>query len=74
MFVCTLSGDASVALLGPFNFEPLSEFNRVRCKVTRSVWQQLLDTCPSHSLLPPTLGSSISNLPPLRKNTTKRKR
>ena len=53
-------------LIGPFNFEPISQSNRTKQTVPSSLWRQLKDICISHHILPPTLGSTSSNIPQTR--------
>ena len=51
-------------LVGPFDFEELSECNQTRAKVAQSIlWQQLYTRCLEENMLPPTTGSTISHKP-----------
>ena len=46
-----------VTLVGPFTFEPIDEYNRVRCKVHYDNWVALYLACELHAILPPTIGT-----------------
>lgn len=48
-------------LLGPFNFQPLTNSNRARCTIQHDRWIQLRDKCNDFNLLPPTLGIHTSH-------------
>ena len=66
-----LSGNKSVALLGPFDFEPCSEHNRVRRRVPRSKWMQLQELCKPFGIMPPAIGKSSANKLPYTKHHKK---
>ena len=59
----TLSGPQTCALLGPFDFEQCGAPNRVRRKIHRAQWTELVAICLDVGLLPPTLGASTSHIP-----------
>ena len=69
----TLAGTESCSIVGPFNFQPCNEFNRMRRKVSRFHWDQLKTTCDEFGILPPTLGPSLSHIPSRPRKTKKRK-
>ena len=58
-----LRGHDSIALVGPFAFEQISTYNRVRQRVHNSNWELLIEACTLFRISPPTLGHSI---PPSR--------
>ena len=68
-----LDGLNSARLVGPFDFEPLSAFNRVRRIVGHQHWDDLTQHCSTLGLTPPTLGSTSSNLPSKPRKSLKRK-
>jgi hypothetical protein len=53
-------------LHGPFAFEPLSDTNRTRCKVSPNDWKKVYEKCIQLHLLPPTLGSATSHKPNIK--------
>ena len=59
-----LHGKTSISLLGPFEFEAITLHNRVRQRIHRSHWDQLMESCFMHGILPPSVGV----LPPPRRN------
>jgi hypothetical protein len=59
-------------LHGPFGFQPLSDSNRTRSTVAKSNWIKLQRKCLENNILPPTLGSTIT-LKPTIKKSNKRK-
>ena len=56
-----LYNNNAVALVGPFNFEPISMSNRVKQKVHTKQWNQLTDACKMQGILPPTMGTKNSH-------------
>ena len=55
----------SQSILGPFNFERIDAYNRIRQKVGIDHWQTLYDACMSLCITPPTFGSNASHKPPM---------
>ena len=53
----SINGPDSATLVGPFTFEPIDEYNRVRCKVHYDDWIALSSACAFHGILPPTIGA-----------------
>ncbi len=70
--------NSDTIILGPFNFQSVTNVNRARNTVEKSLWIRLRDICNDLNLLPPTLGAHTShrintrNL--TRKQPSKRKR
>ncbi len=70
--------NSDTILLGPFNFQSITNTNRARNTVEQSLWNRLRGICNDQNLLPPTLGAHTShrlntrNL--TRKKPSKRKR
>jgi hypothetical protein len=58
-----LRGPDSIALVGPFTFEHVSAYNRVRQRVHNSNWELLIEACTLFRISHPTLGHGI---PPSR--------
>ena len=69
----TLSGQKTVSLVGPFNFSPISQFNRVRRTIDKPLWKSLHDACLTNGITPPTLGASNSHIPSNPRQLRKRK-
>ena len=70
-----LSSD--IILVGPFNFQLITNTNRARNTIEEKLWTELHAICNNNNLLPPTLGIHTSHrLNPrnLQKPSTKRKR
>ena len=68
---------SNCVLLGPFNFVPISQSNRVRQRVPISCWHHLHRLCIHHGLPPPSLSpshSSLPSIPPPPKPPTKHKK
>ena len=57
----SINGPDPVTLVGPFTFEPIDEYNRVRCKVHYDHWASLITTCAVHGILPPTVGAKVTH-------------
>ena len=56
-----LFGDNTVALVGPFSFEPISVSNRVKQRVHTDQWNNLVTVCKLQGILPPNMGKKNSH-------------
>ena len=64
-------------LVGPFDFQAITNINRARNTIEESLWTTLHQICLDNNLLPPTLGVHNSHrLNPrnLKRNTSRKKR
>ena len=59
-----LTGPDTAALVGPFDFEPITSANRVRQKVELTYWELLKEACFVLSISPASLGSTHKPLIP----------
>lgn len=48
------------AMLGPFDFVPISPGNQIRNRVPLDRWVALLHVCSARRILPPTMGNALS--------------
>jgi len=51
--------ESSTLLVGPFDFEEISQTNRTRCKVHQTYWKRAVEICTDKNIIPPTLGSPL---------------
>ena len=57
-----LYSNNAIALVGLFNFDPISVSNRVKQKVHKKQWSQLTEACKVQVILPPTIGTKNSHM------------